>query len=448
MSARDLAFAVLKDWKPKGTFAGDRLEAVLRKRDVSPQDRRLATELVFGVIRRQATLDALIAPHVSRPRRDVEPALWMLVRLGAYQLTFLAGMADHAAVNETVELAKRSNKRWGGFVNAVLRKVAGSLTDEVLSTPTADGIPLADGRFRLARTKLFADPDENPAAYFADAYSFPTWLAKRWAARFDADELFALGRHFNATPRVTVRVNRRNASVEQMVAEFKAAGIKGKAGAHPDSIRLKDSLRVEELPGFADGRITIQDETAMSAATLLAPQPGERGLDLCAAPGTKTTHIAELMNDTGEIVASDLSQERLVRVRENVERLGLKSVTVVPIGDDGSGLPDGEFDRVLVDVPCSNTGVLGKRPEARWRITPADLNDLPAKQARLLMLALDRVRSGGRVVYSTCSIEPEENEQVVQSVLGARDDVAVLESHLHLPGQPGDGGFQVVVERR
>jgi len=126
----------------------------------------------------------------------------------------------------------------------------------------------------------------------------------------------------------------------------------------------------------------------------------------------------------------------------------LKSIRVVPIGDDGHGLPDGEFDRVLVDVPCSNTGVLGKRPEARWRITPADLKELPVKQSRLLTLALDRVRSGGRVVYSTCSIEPEENEQVVQTALGARDDVAVLESHLHLPGQPADGGFQVVIERR
>ncbi len=448
MSARDLAFAVLKDWKPKGTFAGERLDELLRKRDVSPQDRRLATELVFGVIRRQATLDALLAPQVSRPRREVEPVLWTLLRLGAYQLTFLAGMADHAAVNETVELVKRSNKRWGGFVNAVLRKFAASLTDEVLSTPTADGIPLADGRFRLAATKLFADPDENPAAYFADAYSFPSWLAKRWAARFDADELFALGRHFNAPPRVTLRVNHMKSSVEQMLADLKAAGVKAKPGAHPDSIRLTDAPRIEDLPGFADGRITVQDETAMFAATLLDPQPGERVLDLCAAPGTKTTHLAELMNDTGEIVACDVSRDRLARVRENVSRLGLKSVTAVSIGDDGSGLPEGEFDRVLVDVPCSNTGVLGKRPEARWRIAPNDLKELPARQSRLLTLALDRVRPGGRVVYSTCSIEPEENEQVVQQVLAQRDGVAVLESRLHLPGQPADGGFQVAIERR
>lgn len=448
MSARDLAFAVLKDWKPHGTFAGERLEGLLRKRDVSPQDRRLATELVFGVIRRQATLDALIAPQVSRPRREVEPVLWMLLRLGAYQLTFLAGMADHAAVNETVELAKRSNKRWGGFVNAVLRKVAGSLTDEVLSTPTADGIPLADGRFRLATTKLFADPDENPAAYFADAYSFPSWLAKRWATRFDADALFALGRHFNASPRMTIRVDRMKASVEQMLSEFKAAGVKAKAGVHPDSIRLADATRVEELPGFVDGRITVQDETAMFAATLLAPRSGERVLDLCAAPGTKTTHIAELMNDTGVIVACDINNDRLNRVRENVSRLGLTSVTVVPIDDAGNGVPHGEFDRVLVDVPCSNTGVLGKRPEARWRIAPNDLKELPAKQAHLLALALDRVRRGGHVAYSTCSIEPEENEQVVKQALAERDEFTVLESQLYLPGRPADGGFQVLIERR
>ncbi|MBA3312054.1 MAG: 16S rRNA (cytosine(967)-C(5))-methyltransferase RsmB [Planctomycetota bacterium] len=445
MSARELAYVVLKDWKPKGTFAGDRLEALLRRREVSPQDRRLAMELVFGVIRRQATLDTLIAPHVSRPRRDVEVPLWMLLRLGTYQLTFLSGMADHAAVNETVELAKRANVRWGGFVNAVLRKVAGSLTDDVLSTPTADGIPLADGRFRLATSKVFPEPDEDPAGYFAEAFSFPNWLAKRWAERFDVEDLFRLGKHFDAPPRTTIRVNRTKSTAAQMLQEIRAAGLKAKPGTHPDAIRFADSTRVDELPGFASGQVTVQDETAMYAATLLEPKAGQRVLDLCAAPGTKSTHLAEIMNDVGEIIAADVSNERLKRVRENIARIGLKSITPVTIGEDGSGLPEGEFDGVLVDVPCSNTGVLGKRPEARWRITPNDLVELPVKQTRLLSLALDRVRSGGRVVYSTCSIEPEENEQVVQAALSQRDGFAVVESRLHHPGDSADGGFQVVI---
>ena len=447
MPARALAYAVLKDWKPRGAFAGDRLAELIQKREVSPQDRRLATELVFGVIRRQATLDALIAPHVSRPRRKVETEIWTLLRIGTYQLAFLAGIAEHAAVHETVELAKRNNKRWGGFVNAVLRKVAAALTDDVLSLPTADGIPLADGRYRLLTQKLFPDPEENPAGYFAEAFSFPTWLAKRWAARFDADELFRLGRHFNAPATLTLRINRLRSTRDELLAELKQAGIKAKAGRHGDAVRLAETGRVEDLPGFADGRLSVQDETAMQAATLLDPQPGQRVLDLCAAPGTKTGHIAELMNDAGEIVAADVSEERLASVAENIARLGLKSVQIAPIGPQGAGLPDGTFDAILLDVPCSNTGVLGKRPEVRWRITPADLKELTVTQTNLLSLALDRLRPAGRLVYSTCSIEPEENEQVVQSALAGRDGLSLAESRLHLPGDPSDGGFQALIVR-
>ena len=447
MLARELAYAVLKDWKPRGPFAGERLDAIAAKRNVEPRERALATEIVFGVIRRQATLDALLRPHVARPKKEVENDLWTLLRLGAYQLTFLSGMADHAAVNETVELAKKAGKpRWAGFVNAVLRKLAAGLTDDVLSSPTADGVPLPDGRYRLLAGKAFPDPDEDPAGYFAEAFGFPAWLAKRWSERFDDEELFALGKHFDAPPPATLRVNRLKATREQVLEELKAAGIKAKpSGRHPDSIRLKESARVADLPGFAEGKVTVQDETAMHAASLVAPEPGMRVLDLCSAPGTKTTHLAEMMNDAGEIVAADASAERLNRVSENVARLGLKIVRPVAIGEDGSGLPDGSFDAALVDAPCSNTGVLGKRPEARWRVRPTDLDELPPLQTRLLSLALDRVRPGGRVVYSTCSIEPEENEAVVMAALAGRSDVRVEDTRLYLPGDPADGGFQAVI---
>ena len=445
MSARALAYTVLKDWTPRGPFAGERLDQVLRQRDATPQDRRLATELVFGVIRRQATLDALLRPQVSRPKANVEPELWTLLRLGAYQLTFLSGMADHAAVHETVELAKRTNPRWPGFVNAVLRKVTALLTDDVLSTPTADGVPLADGRFRLLHEKLLPDPDTDPAGYFAQGYSFPEWLSSRWATRFDADDLFALGRHFDTPPPVSLRVNLLRTTREAVLDDLQAAGIKAKPGAHPQAIRLKETARIEDLPGFAAGRFTVQDETAMHAATLLEPVPGMRVLDLCAAPGTKSTHLAELMSDRGEIVAADISLERLPRIAENIARLGTSSVRPVVIAGNGDGLPGGPFDAVLVDVPCSNTGVLSKRPEARWRIQPGDLKELPLRQVELLRLALDRVRPGGRVVYSTCSIEPEENEQVVATAVANRPGTQVLSSHLHLPGHPTDGGFQAVI---
>ena len=446
MSARALAHAVLKDWKPTGGFAGDRLEGLLKTQKVDPQDRRLATELIFGVIRRQATLDAILKPHVARPKEKVEAELWMLLRLGTYQLTFLSGMADHAAVHETVELAKSRNARWVGFVNAVLRKITGLMTDDVLSTPTADGVPLPDGRYRLMTKKLFPEPDDDPAGYFATAFSFPAWLATRWEERFGDETLFDLGRHFNAAPAMTLRVNRRATTRDAVLDELKAAKIKAKpSGKHPDAVRLKESCRVDDRPGFREGRITVQDETAMHSATLLDPQPGQRVLDLCAAPGTKTTHLAELMNDTGTIVAADVSKTRLSRVAENAARLGLTCIDAVKIDETGGGLPDGMFDAVLLDVPCSNTGVLGKRPEARWRIIPRDLVELPRQQIRLLSLALDRVKPGGRIVYSTCSIEPEENEEVIKAALDGRTGVRVADSQLHLPGDPADGGFQTLL---
>ena len=448
MTAREVAFTILKEWKPKaGAYATERLDGLLKNKLVAPQDRRLATELTFGVIRRQATLDAVLKPHVSRPKSNVEPDLWTLLRLGCYQLTFLSGMADHAAVHETVELAKQSNVRWSGFANAVLRRVSAGLTNAVLNTPTADGIPLADGRFRLSASKIFADPDEEFGEYFAEAFSFPLWLTKRWESRFDQEELLSLGKHFNAPPALTLRVNILKTTRDDYLAQLKTAGLSAKAGTHSQAVRLLEAVRVEELPGFAEGLFSVQDETAMQAGTLLAPAGRMRVLDLCAAPGTKTTHLAEIMGDSGEILAVDTNALRLGRVAENAARLSLRSICPRVINDDGSGLPTEDFDAILIDAPCSNTGVLAKRPEARWRITPVDLRELSTLQTRLLTMALNHVRPGGKVLYSTCSIEPEENEAVVQTALAGRHQFSVIDTRLYMPGTMGDGGFQTLIAR-
>jgi len=447
-NARELALAVLREAEAEDGFVVRRLEAALAASDLSPPDRRLTTELVFGVVRRAATLDALLRQCVKRPASQVEEDLWTILRLGAYQLVFLTSIPPHAAVHATVELAQALGEpRWKGFANGVLRGVGRLLSDEQTEEPGPRAIPLQEGKYRLAKEPIFADPASQFAEWFAQAFSFPGWLSERWQARFDREELLHLGFWYNTPPRFFLRVNLLQGSREESLAELRSAGIEAEPGALPESICLAGPVRVDDLPGFAEGRLTIQDESAMHAARLLAPQPGERVLDLCSAPGGKTTHLAELMQNTGYILAADIRADRLKRVTDVASRLGIGIIEPLLLDAELSNLPAEPFDAALVDVPCSNTGVLAKRPEARWRIAPSDLRELPALQKRLLRRAVEMLRPGGRVVYSTCSIEPEENEQVVAEILAADPSLQLVEERHHLPGRPADGGYQALLRK-
>jgi 16S rRNA (cytosine967-C5)-methyltransferase len=238
-----------------------------------------------------------------------------------------------------------------------------------------------------------------------------------------------------------------------MLAEH---GVDAAPGALAESIRLGGTARIDTLPGFQEGLFSVQDESAMLAIDRLAAQPGETILDLCAAPGTKTTHIAERMHNQGSIIATDIRAERLARVAENCIRLGISIVHPILIpespdvasnGASALELCSGPFDAILVDVPCSNTGVLGKRPEARWRITQTDIEELAAQQLRLLESACRRLRPGGRLLYSTCSIEPEENEQIVRTVLRREQTLSLVGEWHQVPGRLGDGGYQALLIR-
>lgn len=444
--ARDVAFAVLDQHNRTDRFVSVLFDELPNTGRLSPADRRLALEIVSGVVRRRATLDAILAPHVRRPRHRVEDSLWVLLQMGAYQLVFLSAVPPHAAVDETVKLAERiARPRWTGFLNGVLRAVSRSLTDETPTDPAADVIPLTGDRYRRHGQPVFADPSEHPTDYVAAAFSFPSWMVTRWKTRFDFAEQLRLGFWFNTPIRPTLRVNRLKQSRDNLLDDLRAAGVAAVPGHRSESILLTGPAEIERLPGFAEGRFTVQDESAMAAAELLAPQPGQRVLDLCAAPGTKTTHLAELMADRGMIVAADIRTDRLKRIEENAKRLGIGIIEPCLIRSDGRDIPRGPFDAILLDVPCSNTGVLGKRPEARWRLRPQDLRELSEIGRRLLTRACDRLGDRGRIVYSTCSIEPEENLGVVNAVLSKRDDMRLAGSTDHVPGQPADGGYQALL---
>ncbi len=458
ITARQVAADVLHRSRARDGFASELIDDALGGKGGShaplgAQDRRFVTQLVFGVIRRSGTLDALLKPFIQLPLHAVQPRVWDVLRLGAFQLTFLTHVPRHAAVNETVELAAYVGaERAKGFVNGVMRRIAELVTDDFTETAGTDAVPFeprgAGGgglpRYRKLTRPVFPDPHAAPGAYFAAAFSFPQWLASRWLERYGPDECTRLGFWFNAPPPLWIRVNKLHTSRESYRIQLAANLIEADAGEHPQALRFPEHHSIRELPGYTEGDFAVQDHSSMLVASALGVQPGMHVLDLCAAPGGKTTHLAELMDNRGRITACDIDPKRLETVASLCQRLGVPNVDTVLLKDDGpdkSGIPEEQYDAALVDVPCSNTGVLGRRPEVRWRLKPNEFAHLIRLQTRLLVEALARVRPGSAVVYSTCSIEPDENEGVVQAVCKGMRGVTLEAEHRAVPGHPSDGGY-------
>ena len=470
ITARQVAADVLHRSRARDGFASELVDDALATANLTPQDRRFVTQLVFGVIRRSGTLDALLKPFVNLPLHAVQPRVWDILRLGAFQLTFLTHVPKHAAVNETVELALHVGApRAKPFVNGVMRRIAELVTDDFTDKLGADAVPIdflanperqrrgevdtpADARstpsltlrvrqnYRCLTRAILPDPAAAPNAYFAAAFSLPPWLANRWLERYGPDECTRLGFWFNAPPPLWIRVNKLNAGRENYRIQLAAALIDAEPGEHPQSLRFPEHHAIRDLPGYAAGDFAVQDHSSMLVASALGVTPGMHVLDLCAAPGGKTTHLAELMDNRGRVTACDTDPKRLETVTSLCQRLRVKGVETVALKDDGE-IPNGPFDAALVDVPCSNTGVLGRRPEVRWRLKPNEFEYLIRLQTRLLIEALSRVKPGAAVVYSTCSIEPDENEGVVKAVCRGMRGITVEAEHHAVPGRPSDGGY-------
>jgi 16S rRNA (cytosine967-C5)-methyltransferase len=373
-NVRALAAQVLMAAEKK--FVDEALEAH-RGAALSRRDRALLTTLVYGATRRRRELDWLI----DRCAQRVHPEIRQHLRIALFQIRHLDKIPRHAAVNEAVELAKGVSRKSAGFVNAVLRKAAD------LELPDTIGV----------RT------------------SHPDWLIERWRKRFAPKELDAILDADNAVLPLSIRPNPLRPAA--------ASEIEGDPAADPR---------------FAAGHFTVQDETSMKVAPMLDPKPGERILDLCAAPGGKTTHLAELMGGTGTVVAVDLP-DRIGLVAESAKRLGLANIECV--AGDGTTVAFREpFDAILIDAPCSNTGVLARRPDVRWRLREKDIAGAAGLQRRLLENAARLLKPGGRMVYSTCSLEPEENQV---DLPGFR----VIKEELTLPTDRHSGGYQALVRR-
>jgi 16S rRNA (cytosine967-C5)-methyltransferase len=398
--ARAIALAVLLACRSGDKALDDELEKRASDGRLDPRDRSLAMELIYGTLRRQETIDWRLEPVLKRPLSRLPVVVQMVLRLGAYQLLCLDRIPPSAAVDESVRLAKsyagQLRRDWSGFVNAVLRNL--------IRTPEPS----------------LPHPDVDPARALSVRHSVPLWLCQRWINRLGLDQAEAVCRAAGTVPAVTLRVNRLRVTREQFLDRLKQEGIAASPTAvSPVGVVLDKSEAITSLPGFQDGDFYVEDEAAQLIPPLLDPQPGELVLDACAAPGGKTTHVAALMQNRGEILALDRHADRLKLVDENCRRLGIAIIRTIR-ADAAMSLPSAlqgrMFDRILVDAPCSGLGVLRRHPEAKWTKHEAMFARHHRLQAQILDAAGSVLRPGGVLVYSTCSTEREETEDVIESV--------------------------------
>lgn len=395
--ARQVAFLGLLSVQ-KGAFADVALDQLLRQFELSEADRRLVTELVYGCVRRSRTLDALITQLATKPANQQPPKLRLILHLGLYQLRYLSQIPPAAAVDTTVSLARQNGlSGLTGVVNGLLRQYLR------LKEQSVDPLQLP----------------ADPVARIAVQHSFPEWIVEVWRSQLGLETAEQLCAWFNHPPHIDLRVNLRLTTLEQVEAAMQEAGIAvSRISGLPQALRLPSGAgAVQRLPGFVEGWWSVQDGSAQLVSHLLDPQPGETVIDACAAPGGKTTHIAELMGDRGVVWGCDRNASRLKKLTENAQRLKLQSIQL-RVGDSRS-FEDfrAQADRVLLDAPCSGLGTLHRHSDARWRQTPDSVQQLSQLQKELLTEAATWVKPGGVLVYSTCTLHPDENEAVVQSFL-------------------------------
>jgi 16S rRNA (cytosine967-C5)-methyltransferase len=413
-NAREAALLALLEIDTKNAYAQQARDRILDSGDLAMRDRAFCTELIYGVTKHKKTLDHIIEIFSTRPTKKMDPVTRNALRLGVYQILYLEEIPRHAAVNESVALAKEwAHSGSAGFVNAILRSIA-----------------------REPGAIKFPDPVSEPVSYISLRYSHPEWLVSRWTKRFGTEETIRLCQANNERAPVTIRINTLKIKRDMLLHELTHAGIDAcPSQLVEEGIELKNGGDLFCHRLYSDGMFLAQDTASMLVAYALSPRPDECVLDLAAAPGGKSTHIAQLMDDRGQIIACDVHEHRLDLIRENLERLGISSVKV--IHSDSRCLPAEiraiEFDKVLLDTPCSGTGVLRRRADLRWQRVEQDLTHLITLQKELLEAAAGQVKPGGVLVYSTCSLEPEENLDVISDFLSNHPEFSLDDIQPYLP---------------
>lgn len=401
-AAREAALKILYEINEKGAYSNIALNKHFSAHDLPDRDRAFITELVYGVVKWKLTLDRTVAACSSIRMEKLSPWIKNILRLGAYQLLYLTRVPASAAVNESVNLARRyGHKASAGYVNAVLRNIAGGGGKDIVP-----------------------DREKDTVGHLSLRYSYPKWITERFMDIFGEEFAESLLEAGNGVPDLTVRANTLKTSAEGLVETLKNEGVDALPGKYiKEAVIIKSQVSVTGLDSFRNGLFQVQDESSMLPAIVLAPQPGEKVLDACSAPGGKATHMAQLMRNNGLITAMDIHEHKLKLIKDTADRLGTDIIRT-ELHDAAVPVPqnDGAYDRVLLDAPCSGLGIIRRKPDIKWAKESRDIGSITALQRRLINSVSKAVRPGGVMVYSTCTLLPDENERIVRDFLNENDD--------------------------
>ena len=453
MDSRELAFEALEKWRREDCYVREALAELSADVSVTPSDEALAAQIAMGVVRHKLTLHYIAGHFVAAKWNRLRPAVRQLLAMGVYQLLWLDRVPDYAAIGQTVEQARRhANDRTARLVNAVLRSVQRSVEQIRIPLPEidrADTLPVKNAEAVLFSGDIFPDPKQGKGVDFLSVTSsHPAFLVSRWLRQFGRDDTRHICRQGSMIPPLMVRPNRLRTDAAGLQQALHAEGVSSQPSADGSFLRIDKHARLVELAAFRAGLFQPQDPTSAWIVDQTRAGPDDKVLDMCAAPGTKTVLLGERMQNRGCIIATDRSPERLKLLMPNCTRLGIEIVRTCSVDEVDKRLGEiGGVDLILLDAPCSNTGVLSRRPEARYRVNLLSLLSLQTEQIRLLRGAASLAGTDTRIVYATCSIEPEEGELVVQQFVADHPEWRVDDQQRRLPragnsqSEWRDGGF-------